>query len=370
MPNTTVNLATPAPIQATFALQRNGKEPFSLNVDLTLPATGVTALFGPSGSGKTTLLRCIAGLEQAQRAELIVNQVTWENRNQRIPTHKRPIGMVFQDANLFPHLSARQNLHYAIKRADQPITREFQEQIIDIMGIREVLTNKPHQLSGGEQQRVAIARALLIYPSLLLMDEPLASLDYARKQEILPYLEKLKRYVDIPVLYVSHSMEEIARLADYAVLLNQGEVVAQGSVNEVFTRSDLPTQFRNDASAVLDGEVLSIDNQWHLATIQLPGCKLLIPDQGLRVGKQIRLRIMASDITLSLEKVDAVSTLNQVEVSISSISANTDAATAMISLKLGKSQLIAKVTRYSIARLALHPNQQLWAQIKSAAILK
>lgn len=358
------------PITAKFALSRHGKTPFAMDVDIQLPATGVTALFGPSGSGKTTLLRCIAGLEKAQTAELSVHGETWQNATEFKPTHKRPIGMVFQDANLFPHLSAQQNLAYAIKRADEPVTQEFIEQVTEIMGISCILDHKPHELSGGEQQRVAIARALLIYPSLLLMDEPLASLDGARKQEILPYLERLKHHVEIPVIYVSHSMEEVARLADHAVLLSEGKVVAQGQLNDVFTRSNLPKQFQDSASAILVGEVSELDRDWQLAKISVSSGELWIPNQELRIEQPLRLRVMASDVSLTLDKVTNSSILNQLPVSIESITNNADGSTALISLRFGRDKLVAKLTRRSVAELGLHSNQKVWAQIKSAAILQ
>lgn len=357
-------------IHAKFALNRHGKTSFSLNVDIKIPATGVTALFGASGSGKTTLLRCIAGLETAQHAELTVQGEIWHNANTNKPTHKRPIGMVFQDANLFPHLTAQQNLDYAIKRADKKITTEFSTQIIDIMGIQQILGHKPHELSGGEQQRIAIARALLISPSLLLMDEPLASLDSARKQEILPYLERLKQHVDIPILYVSHSMEEVARLADHAVLLSQGKVLAKGALADVFTRADLPQHFQDNASAILLGEVSNIDKDWQLAKVSLSAGELWVTDQQLRPEQPLRLRIMASDISISLHKVEGMSTLNQLAVSIESINNNMDGATALVRLRFGRDKLVAKLTRRSVAQLKLHPNQRVWAHIKSAAILK
>lgn len=360
----------PHGIYAKFVLHRHGKIPFSMKVDIHLPTTGVTALFGPSGSGKTTLLRCIAGLEAATTAELRVNGEIWQNEQINKPTYKRPIGMVFQDANLFPHLSAQQNLHYAIKRADKPITPEFSNQVIDIMGIKDILDHKPHALSGGEQQRVAIARALLIHPSLLLMDEPLASLDGARKQEILPYLEKLKHHVDIPVIYVSHSMEEVARLADHAVLLSEGRVLAEGSLNDVFTRADLPQQFQHNASAILHGTVRALEREWQLARVDVSAGELWISHKNLRVDSALRLRIMASDVAISVEKLQGVSTLNQLPVTVDSISDNNDGATTIVSLRFGRDKLVAKITRRSVALLELTPEKKVWAQIKSVAILQ
>jgi len=205
-------------IQACFRLDWPG---FSLDVDLALPTRGVTALFGHSGSGKTTLLRCIAGLERAPQGRLIVNGEVWQDEQRWVPTYKRPIGYVFQEPSLFSHLSVISNLRYGLKRMSDE-QRVSLDQAIDLLGIGHLVDRKPDRLSGGERQRVGMARALAVSPRLLLMDEPLAALDLKRKQEILPYLERLHDELDIPVLYVSHSPDEVARLADYLVAMEDG----------------------------------------------------------------------------------------------------------------------------------------------------
>ncbi len=222
-------------IEARFHVDWPG---FALQVDLHLPAGGVTAFFGHSGSGKTTLLRCIAGLERAPKGRLVVNGELWQEEGQWLPTHKRSIGYVFQEASLFPHLSVLGNLQYGMKRISDP-QRVNLHQVVELLGIGHLLARKPESLSGGERQRVGIARALAVSPRLLLMDEPLAALDLKRKREILPYLERLHDELDIPVLYVSHSPDEVMVLADYIVVLDEGQVLAEGLPADIFRHLDL-----------------------------------------------------------------------------------------------------------------------------------
>ncbi|MGR9051670.1 MAG: molybdenum ABC transporter ATP-binding protein, partial [Gammaproteobacteria bacterium] len=237
---------------------------FSLNVNLSLPGSGVIALFGPSGCGKTTLLRCIAGLERPN-GTLTVNGETWQNGSLFKPTHQRPLGFVFQEANLFPHLTVLGNLKYGSKRCQGNNGHFSLDHAIELLGIGHLLARKPARLSGGERQRVAIARALAVNPRILLMDEPMAALDYQRKREILPYLEKLHDELDIPLLYVTHSPDEVARLADHLVVMSQGKAVASGALTETLARLDLPIHLGEEAGVVLQGKVREHDRQWHLA---------------------------------------------------------------------------------------------------------
>jgi len=225
---------------------------FTLDVDLALPGTGVSVLFGHSGSGKTTLLRCIAGLEQAQQGYLEINGAVWQDSERKIflSTYKRPLGYVFQEANLFSHLSVLDNLHYGLKRVKNNLGMIKLNQTIDLLGIGHVLESMPSNLSGGERQRVAIARALALNPEILLMDEPLASLDIKRKQEILPYLARLHQQLDIPVIYVTHSQQEVAQLADTLVILEEGCVLASVSLAETQTRLHLPLAQDIEAATV------------------------------------------------------------------------------------------------------------------------
>ncbi|MGA8880918.1 MAG: molybdenum ABC transporter ATP-binding protein, partial [Azonexus sp.] len=219
-------------IRARFRVGRND---FAVDVDLTLPGSGVTALFGPSGSGKTTCLRAMAGLERAPGGLFALGDTVWQDaaRGHFVPTHKRALGMVFQEASLFPHLSVRGNMEFGQKRASTAGKRFALPEVAELLGIGHLLERMPALLSGGERQRVAIARALLAAPRILLMDEPLAGLDHRRKLEILPYLERLHRELAIPVIYVSHAPDEVARLADHLVLLDHGKAIASGRLNTV-----------------------------------------------------------------------------------------------------------------------------------------
>ena len=255
-------------IRARFNLSLHG---FTLDVDLGLPGRGVTALFGPSGCGKTTLLRCIAGLQPTKHGLVSVNDEIWQDERTYVPTHRRPLGYVFQEASLFGHLSVRGNLEYGLKRVPPARRRVAQRDVIEMLGIGPLLDRASGTLSGGERQRVAIARALGVSPRLLLMDEPLASLDVARKQEILPYLQRLHDDLDIPVLYVSHSPDEVARLADHVVLLSQGRAVAQGGLHETLARLDLSGAFADDVGVVIDAVVAQHDDADHFSRLDFAG---------------------------------------------------------------------------------------------------
>ncbi|HEX6735124.1 MAG TPA: molybdenum ABC transporter ATP-binding protein, partial [Azonexus sp.] len=284
-----------ADIETRFRLDWPG---FALDVDLTLPGRGVTALFGPSGSGKTTLLRCIAGLERAPHGRVAFNGQVWQDDASWLPTHRRPLGYVFQEASLFPHLDVLGNLRYGLKRSGaRPAGLE---QAIELLGIGHLLKRRPDTLSGGERQRVGIARALAVGPEILLMDEPLAALDLKRKQEILPYLERLHDELDIPVLYVSHAPDEVARLADHIVVLDSGRVVAAGPLGETLARLDLPIRLGEDASVVLEATVGMIDTEWHLARVDFAGGGLWTRDRGLPAGRRVRVRVLARDVSLAI----------------------------------------------------------------------
>jgi len=344
-------------------------ETFSLDVDINLPNNGITAIFGASGSGKTSLLRCIAGLDRADLGYISVNDHVWQNDSQFIPTHKRPLAYVFQEASLFPHLTAQGNLDYAIKRSDG-VTKTSYEQVLTVMGISSILQRYPNQLSGGERQRVAIARALLVQPQLLLMDEPLASLDTHRKQEILPYLEQLRSTFDIPIFYVSHSLDEVTRLADHIVLMDQGKVAAQGQLTDVFSRIDLPLNLGDETGVVILGHITERDIEWGLARIAFNGGELWVRDQGDAVGQRLRIRVLAKDISLALSSHEDSSILNRLSVNVDEISEDPDASMALIKLKLGSEYLIARLTRKSVHQLQLEKGKQVWAQIKSVAITR
>ena len=354
-----------AGIDARFRLDWPG---FSLDVDLTLPGQGVTALFGHSGSGKTTLLRCIAGLEHAPHGRLVVDGEVWQDENHWVPTHKRPIGYVFQEASLFAHLTVMGNLRYGMKRITDG-QRVSLEQAIELLGIGHLLNRKPDRLSGGERQRVGIARALAVSPRLLLMDEPLAALDLKRKQEILPYLERLHDELKIPVLYVSHSPDEVARLADYLVAMEGGRVLADGPLADTLARLDLPFRIGEDAGAVLDATVGEVDKDWHLVRLDFAGGSLWARDHGLTEGRRVRVRVLARDVSLANEPGTS-SIQNVLRGQVDAIGDDEHPGLALVRVKVGEAMLLARLTKRAAAALGITLGQALWVQVKSVALME
>ncbi len=341
---------------------------FLLQADLDLPAEGITVIFGPSGCGKTTLLRCIAGLETADAAEIRIKDEVWQQQTLFLPVHKRKLGYVFQEASLLPHLTAEGNLRYAEKRAGaaQP---DLWHKVVTLLALGELLHRKPDQLSGGERQRVALARALLSQPSLLLMDEPLASLDLTRKQEILPYLEQLPDAFNIPVIYVTHAMDEVARLADYLVVMDQGQIQAAGSVDAVLSQPGLSRFFADETGVVIAGCVAQKDPEWGLMRVTFAGGELWIKETEHPLGTDLRLRILARDISLS-RTPDVDSTIqNRLQVTLTDISPTDEPSTAILSLACGQVTLLARVTHRAVSTLSLQAGDPLWAQIKTAAVI-
>jgi len=353
-------------IEARFKLDYPG---FTLDVDLALPSSGITALFGHSGSGKTTLLRACAGLERVPGGRLVFDGETWQDDTTFLPTHARPIGYVFQEASLFPHLAVQDNLDYGIQRAPRrPAAAEFAH-IVELLGIGHLLDRKPERLSGGERQRVAIARALLRQPRLLLMDEPLAALDLARKEEILPYLEQLHETLKIPILYVSHAPDEVARLADHLVVLDAGRALASGPLTETLARLDLPIRLGEDAGVVLDATVAEHDAAWHLAGVDFPGGRLWVRDKGIPLGRHVRVRILARDVSLARAPLVDSSIVNALPVTIAALGDDAHPALCLARLDAGGQPLLARLTRRSVAALGLVPGMALWAQIKAVALI-
>ncbi|NVK73145.1 MAG: molybdenum ABC transporter ATP-binding protein [Oceanospirillaceae bacterium] len=343
---------------------------FSLEVDLQLPNKGVTALFGQSGSGKTTLLRCIAGLEKNHQSNIYLNKEAWQAGNHSLAAHKRPIGFVFQDANLFPHLTAAQNLQFAIKRADHTKSTIAYSDIIRLLNIKDILPQYPAQLSGGERQRIAIARALLIQPKLLLMDEPLAALDEALKQEILPYLDKVCRYTNIPVLYVSHSLDEVIRLADYMVVLEKGRVKEEGEIQALLGKLGTSFSRYQDASVVVSGHVTRQEEKWGLSWLSFENQTIAFKKGHEKIGDQVRLRIQSKDVSLSRSAQDDSSILNRLSVQIDDLQKDAkDPSLVMVRLLVGSTPILAKITALSAHHLKLEIGQTLFAQIKSVAVL-
>lgn len=344
---------------------------FTLDTDLHCPAQGITVLFGASGSGKTTLLRCIAGLDKAQQGFVKVNGTLWQDSARGVfrPPYQRALGYVFQEASLFPHLSVQGNIDYGRKRCKGAMSAHDLQPLIDLLGIGHLLTRRPAGLSGGERQRVAIARALALNPSVLLMDEPLAALDMARKQAILPFLNQLQQSFKIPILYVTHSPQEVTQLADYLVLLEQGKVLIQGDLQTVLTQPNSPLTQSNRAASVLNVTVRRYEAAFHLLHTQFAGGELLLPSsQALNVGETLRVRVYARDISLSLTPPAPSSVLNTFRGQISHVLAD-EAGYSMVRLMVGETPLLARITRKSAVEMGLAEGMMVYAQVKASALL-
>jgi molybdate transport system ATP-binding protein len=354
-------------IQARFQLDYGD---FKLDVDLKLPGTGITVLFGHSGSGKTTLLRCIAGLQRAQQGFLRINGSIWQDSEHDLflPTHKRPLGYVFQEANLFSHLTVRDNLHYGLKRIKQNSGTVKLEQAIELLGIGHLMERMPEHLSGGERQRVAIARALALNPEILLMDEPLASLDFKRKQEILPFLSRLHQQLDIPVLYVTHSQQEVAQLADHLVIMDEGQTLASGPLSETLSRLDVPLAQDREAATVWQVTVAEHEVKYHLMHVVFDGGTICLPSLAAKIGTPLRVQIYARDVSITLEAPIATSILNVLPATITGI-ADDQGGQSVVRLQVGSQPLLAHITRKSALLLGLQIGMAVYVQIKGTSIL-
>lgn len=356
-----------APLRARFNIQHPS---FCLDVDLTLPGHGITALFGPSGSGKTTLLRALAGLDRHPDAFLALGQEIWQDDTAKIfcPPHLRAVGYVFQEPSLFDHLSVEANLAFGWKRTPLAERRYEPQDIHELMAINGLLQRRPSSLSGGERQRVAIARALLSSPRLLLMDEPLAALDLGRKAEILPCLERLHATLSIPVIYVSHAPDEVARLADHIVVLEAGTVIASGPLTETLTRTDLTPVFADEPGVVLDTVVAEHEAD-ELTRLAFADGQLLVPRRKEAPGRRMRCRIHARDVSLALAKPGTSSILNSFEASVTALIPVATPGHVLVRLVIGESLLLALITERSSRVLQLQPSQRVWAQVKAVALL-
>ena len=354
-------------IKATFKRDVGN---FSLDVDVLLPGRGVSAIFGPSGSGKTTVLRCMAGLERASGGFLSINGEVWQDDARHLfkPVHKRSVGYVSQAANLFAHLSVQGNLDFGLKRIPVAQRKVSLDQVVDLLGIDKLLARQPASLSGGEAQRVAIARALATSPHLLLMDEPLAALDVQRKAEVLPYLERLHTELAIPVIYVSHAPDEVARLADHLVLLDAGRVTASGATRELMTRLDLPLAHGDAAAAIIDAIVTRLEPQYHLSHAEFAGGQISVLNPHLKIGQQVRIRVQARDVSLTLERQQGTSVLNIFAATVTAISTDSPGQ-VMVVLDADGATLLARITQKSLDSLNLHPGSQVFAQVKGVAVL-
>ena len=345
------------------------RQDFLLDVDVTLPGRGITAIAGPSGSGKTTLLRCVAGLERAQDARVRILGETWQDSGAGVflPTWQRPLGYVFQEASLFDHLDVRANLAFGQERCGGK-PADLQD-LLALLGIGQLLDRRPHQLSGGERQRVAIARALATQPRILLLDEPLAAVDYARRREILPWLEKLRDELRIPMLYVTHSGDEVARLADHLLLLDEGKVRAAGPLAETLARIDVPAIPGEEAGALLHATIGERDARWQLAQVHFDGGALWVADAGLAAGHAVRVRVLARDVSLALVPPERSSIQNVLPCTVRAIAPGAHGSQAVVQLACGGSLLLARITARAVDTLGLSEGSPVWAQVKSAALV-
>lgn len=355
----------PATIDARFRVDRGA---FVLDVDLRIPGRGVTALFGRSGSGKTTLLRCLAGLERIHGGRLRFMGEAWQDERSFLPVHRRPLGYVFQEASLFPHLRVRGNLAYGMKRVPETGRRVDFDETVDLLGLAGLLDRYPGELSGGQRQRAAMGRALLTGPRLLLMDEPMASLDAASKAEILPYIERLHGRLSIPVVYVSHAIDEVARIADHMVLLEDGRVLAEGPLAEMLTRGDLPLAHTETASAVIEAVVARHDDRHHLTELAFDGGTLVISREEIEPGQWVRVRVMARDVAINLAPPEGTSVLNCFPSRVLEISDDPHPGHVVIRLGVADQILLARITRRSLERLGLAPGMDVHALIKGVAL--
>ncbi|MBE1237394.1 molybdenum ABC transporter ATP-binding protein [Phaeovibrio sulfidiphilus] len=354
-------------IEARFRCDRGD---FVLDFNATFPARGVTALFGPSGCGKTTVLRCVAGLERAPGGVFRIGDETWQDGRVFLPAHRRSVGMVSQGESLFPHLPVLGNMLYGRKRSRIPPDPVEFEALVHLLGLGDLLARRIDTLSGGERQRVALARALLCGPRLLLLDEPLSALDAPRKAGILPYLERLCAQTSVPVLYVSHAPDEIARLADRVIVLDQGRVRAHGSVDEVFVRLDLPLGIGPDACAFVEAVVRAHDVTSHLSVLEFAGGTLLVERSDRPPGARLRVRIDARDVSLTLDRPERSSIINSFPVRVVETADADTPASLMVRLDAGGAGLLARITRYSAQALNIAPGLDLWAQVKGVAIFQ
>ena len=352
--------------QLSLHLPRAG---FELKLDLQWPERGITVLFGASGSGKTTLLRCVAGLERAQGRVQIGDEI-WQDDQRGIfmPTWQRRLGYVFQEASLFEHLDVMGNLRFGLQRLGQ--RHDVAPEVIDLLGIGHLLQRRVQQLSGGERQRVAIARALATQPRVLLLDEPLSAIDHARRQDILPWLERLRDELRIPMLYVTHSADEVARLADHLVVLANGQLQAQGAATDLLSRIDHPVVQGHEVAALIEGVVALCEPNWHLSRVDFAGGSLWVRDDGLSTGQKVRLRVLARDVSVATQAPQNTSIQNQLEGVIDAIVQDEHPSQSLIRIRLNATYLIARLTNKAIHQLALQQGMAVWAQVKSVALVQ
>ena len=357
-------------LQARFKIEYAD---FKLDINLDVPAGDVTVVYGPSGCGKTTLLRCLAGLERSSSGFFKMGEEVWQDEAHGVfvHPHHRSIGTVFQDARLFTHLTVRENLLYGFNRTPPGKRQILLEQIVDLLDLERLLGRSLNGLSGGEQQRIAIGRALLTSPSLLLMDEPLANLDARRKLEILPFLERLRNELHLPIVYVSHSINEVLQLVNTLVLLENGAVAACGPINDVLSQAGGTGHFAQlSAGTALETVVAEHDLQYGLTRLEYAGQSLYVPKRSIPVGQGLRFYILAKDVSIVLDRQDIrTSVLNILQAEILEISdEDAESYSANIKLDIG-GPLLATITKKSLAGLDLRIGQKVFAHIKAVKMV-
>ena len=344
------------------------RDGFTLRAEFAVPTPGIVALFGRSGCGKTTLVNVISGLLEADEAHIRLDDIVLADTRAGtvVPVEQRRIGYVFQDARLFPHFSVRGNLRYGLKRAAGKQVIAFDE-VVALLGIERLLDRRPHQLSGGERQRVGLGRALLSQPRLLLLDEPLASLDVARREEVLPYLEALRDRLSLPMVYVSHQFEEVLQLATHVVLMESGQVIAQGNLSEVSLRPELRKIVGPDAvGSVLDGVITRADASNGLADLEVGNGILRVGLQGAATGTRIRIQLLARDIILATQKPQGLSVRNELEGVITELAPD-DYDAVLVKVDIGGAVLLSRITQEAATSLELRPGSRVWALVKAVS---
>ena len=338
---------------------------FTLAASFQAPSNGITVVFGPSGSGKSTILKSMAGLFRSDRTIIDLGG----ERIDKLTPERRRFGMVFQEGRIFPHLSVRGNLLYGLRRAPRSTSAQLMlDETVALLGLSKLLSRSPGQLSGGERQRVAIGRALLSQPRLLLMDEPLASLDDALRADIMPYLMRLRRTLHLPIIYVTHAMDEVVRLADYLVLLDGGRVVAQGTLPDLASRVDLPMAMRQDAGGVLAGYVHSHDPERRLSAIACGGLVFLVPQLACAPQTPVRLLVPAREVIIALDLPRDISVNNSVPAVVAAVGRDEAAHAALVELDIGGGQLLSRITLDAAERLRLRPGMRVLALVKSMSV--
>jgi molybdate transport system ATP-binding protein len=360
-------------LSVSFQKRREG---FSLQVAFSAPTPGIVALFGRSGCGKSTTIDLIAGLLEPDAGHLSLEDTTLVDTatGVTVPAERRRIGYVFQDARLFPHRSVMGNLRYGLKRAKGVEQRIGFDEVVSLLGLEGLLQRRPHQLSGGERQRVALGRALLSQPRLLLLDEPLASLDAARREEVLPYLEALRDHLSIPMIFVSHQFDEVLRLATHVVLLENGKVAAQGSPAEVSLVPALRAIVGPEAvGAVVDGVITSIDPEKRLAELRLAGGTLRVsardvldPRRPQQVGSPVRVQLLARDVILATEAPRGLSVRNALEGTVAEITDDDDEV--LVRVDIGGAYVLSRITKAAVEALQLQRGSPVRALIKAVSL--